>query len=320
MPERVLPPRPNLEQYRKQAKDLVKDWANASPGALERVRLNHPRLQDPPESNLSRGSFKLSDAQFVIAREHAFESWSKFARHLRTLHSIPAVATFEEAPRPKRFTTPIPVDGIELAAEIAVPDDPAGLVLFAHARGSGRYDPRNHYVADVFNRGALCTVLTDLLTEEEELADIETEELRLDIRLLRRRLAAITNWIGRQPLLKRLGLGYFGSGTGAAAALFAAAECPSLVQAVVSCGGRPDLAGPWLWKVQAPSLFIVGAKETAALAFNHSAMAWLPRQTVRKFEVIDGVRQLFEEKSALEKSASLACDWFCRHLNARPTV
>jgi len=306
MSERELPARPNLEQYKKQAKDLVKDRAEAAPDALLRIQRHHPRLADLPELDVQRASFKLSDAQLIIAREHAFESWAKFARHVQALHVAQSNQT----------TARIPVDGIELAAEVTGPKHATGLVLFAHASGTGRYNPRNLHLADTLHRGALCIVQTDLLTEDEELADIETEELRFDIPLLSRRIAAITNWIGRQPLLKDLGLGYFGSGTGAAAALHASAERPSLGQAVVSCGGRPDLAGPWLWKVQAPTLFIVGSKENAALAFNHSAMTWFPRQTVHKIEIIDGARHLFEEKSALEKSASLARDWFCRYLTS----
>ncbi|MBZ5632049.1 MAG: hypothetical protein LAO55_02880 [Acidobacteriia bacterium] len=224
------------------------------------------------------------------------------------------------APSPNQFAGFIRVDGIELAAEITVPEDAKGLVLFAHASGSSRYNPRNHYVADVLHRGALGTVLTDLLTEEEELADMETEQLRFDIRLLGRRIAAITQWIGQQPVLKDLGLGYFGSGTGAPAALFVASEHPSLVRAVVSSGGRPDLAGPWLWKVQAPTLLIVGGKDTAVLAFNYSAMAWFPRQTVRELEIIDGASQLFEEKGALDKSVTLARDWLRRYLNNGATI
>ncbi|MBZ5673579.1 MAG: hypothetical protein LAP61_04975 [Acidobacteriia bacterium] len=212
------------------------------------------------------------------------------------------------------------VDGIELPAQVAVPEDARGLVLFAHASGSSRYNPRNHHIADTLHRGALGTVLTDLLTEDEELADMETEELRFDIRLLGRRLAAISKWIGEQPTIKDLRLGYFGSDTGAAAALFVAAEHPSLVQAVVSGGGRPDLAGPWLWKVQAPTLLIAGSKDTAALAFHHSAVEWFSRQTVCELEIIEGASQRFEEEGASDQSAVLARDWFRRYLNIGATV
>ena len=307
MPERELPSRPNLEQFRKQAKDLVKERARAAPDALARIRDYHPRLRGLPDLDIQNASFKLSDAQWIIAREHAFESWPKFARHLGTLQP--------EATGPRKLSGRIRIDEMELPAEITVPENATGIVLFTHASGSSRYHPRNHYIADVLQRAALGTVLTDLLTEEEELADVETEELQFDIRLLGRRIAAITDWIGEQQWLKDLRLGYFGSGTGAAAALFAAAEHPSLVQAVVSSGGRPDLAGPWLWKVQAPTLLIAGGKDTAALAFHHSAMAWFSRQTERHLEIIDGSTQRLEERTALDESVALASDWFSRFLN-----
>lgn len=312
MPERELPNRPNLEQYKKQAKDLVRECARAAPEALARIRDYHPRLRGLPDLDIGRVSFKLSDAQLIIAREHAFESWPKFASHLKTLQPV--------SPSPCKFTGQVGIDGIELAAEVAVPENATGLVLFAHASGSSRYHPRNHYVVDVLRRAGLGTVLTDLLTEEEELSDIETGELQFDIRLLGRRIAAIADWIRHQPKLKDLALGYFGSGTGAAAALFAAAERPSLVHAVVSSGGRPDLAGPWLWRVQAPTLLIAGTKDTASLAFNHSAMAWFSRHTERKIVIIDAGNQRFEEKSELDRSVALAGDWFRRYLGGRPVL
>jgi len=271
-------------------------------------------LRDLPDFDIRSAPFKLSDAQLVIAREHAFESWPTFARHVRTLHLAEAAASPQEVPRPHQFAERIPVDGIELAAEITVPNNATRLVMFTFASGSSRYNPKHRYVADVLHRGGIGTVLMDLLTEEEELVDMETEELRFDLRLLNRRIAAITDWLGQQPILRDLGLGFLGSGTGAAAALFAAAERPSVVQAVVSSGGRPDLAGPWLWKVHAATFFVVGGKDTATVAFNHAAMAWLPRQTLRKLEIIDGARHLFDEKNASEINASLIHDWFRRHL------
>ena len=138
-------------------------------------------------------------------------------------------------------------------ADISLPDQAKGLVLFAHGSGSSRHSPRNRHVADVLNRGAVETILIDLLTAEEEAVDLQTAELRCDIPLLSRRLTAITDWICRQPVLKHLGLGYFGASTGAAAALVAAAERSKIVRAVFSRGGRPDLAGPALRGVLAPT-------------------------------------------------------------------
>jgi len=210
--------------------------------------------------------------------------------------------------------TKILVDEIELSADISLPDPSRGLVLFAHGSGSSRHSPRNRHVADLLNRRAIGTVLTDLLTAEEEARDAETAELRFNIPLLAHRVVAITDWIGREPRLKDLGLGYFGASTGAAAALVAAAERPKLVRAVVSRGGRPDLAGPSLKHVVAPTLFVVGENDSVVLDLNDSAMAQLPAETERRLEVVPGASHLFEERGALDRVAELAGDWFARHL------
>lgn len=217
----------------------------------------------------------------------------------------------------EQIATLIRLDNIELGADISVPEKATGLVLFAHGSGSSRHSPRNRRVADVLHRGSIATVLTDLLTEEEEAIDIQTAELRFDIGLLGRRVAAITDWIGRQPGLKNLGLGYFGASTGAAAALVAAAERPTMVQAVVSRGGRPDLAGAALKGVLAPTLFIVGGEDTVVLALNSDAMAQLPRAAEHKMEIIPGATHLFEEPGALDRVAALARNWFRVHLAPR---
>jgi len=207
---------------------------------------------------------------------------------------------------------------IELGADISIPERARGLVLFAHGSGSSRHSPRNRYVAQFLNRGALATVLTDLLTEDEEAEDSVTARLRFDIPLLGQRVAAITDWIGRQPVLKSLGLGYFGASTGAAAALVAAAERPKIVRAVVSRGGRPDLAGTALKGVFAPTLFIVGGEDRPVLSLNRSAMAQLPRQAEHQLEIVSGATHLFEEPGALDRVASLARDWFRDRLPAEP--
>jgi dienelactone hydrolase len=214
----------------------------------------------------------------------------------------------------EQVVTLIRLSNIELTADVSLPERAKGLVLFAHGSGSSRRSPRNRHVADILNRGAIGTVLTDLLTEEEEAVDIQTRELRFDIALLGGRVAAITDWIGRQPGLKNLRLGYFGASTGAAAALVAAAQRPKTVRAVVSRGGRPDLAGPALKGVLAPTLFIVGGNDTVVLDLNYAAMAQLPRQTEHKLEVIAGAGHLFEERGALDRVAALARDWFLGRL------
>lgn len=213
-----------------------------------------------------------------------------------------------------RNSTIVSLGGTDLPADISVPDRAQGLVLFAHGSGSSRHSPRNRHVADVLNRGAIATMLIDLLTEAEETVDIQTAELRFDIPLLGRRVAAITDWIERQPYLKNLGLGYFGASTGAAAALVAAAERRNIVRAVVSRGGRPDLAGTALKRVIAPTLFLVGGKDETVLNLNYAAMAQLPRGTKHKLEIVAGATHLFEEPGALDQAAALARDWFREYL------
>jgi len=213
-----------------------------------------------------------------------------------------------------KVTSIVPVGEIRLVADIAVPHCAKGLVLFAHGSGSSRHSPRNRHVADVLNRGAVGTILIDLLTEEEEATDVRTAELRFDIPLLGHRVAAITDWIGHQSSLTHLPVGYFGASTGAAAALVAAAEHPKIVKAVVSRGGRPDLAGASLKGVLAPTLFIVGGDDDVVLDLNRWAMTQLPRQTEHRLEVIAGASHLFEEPGTLDQVAVLASDWFRAHL------
>jgi putative phosphoribosyl transferase len=213
-----------------------------------------------------------------------------------------------------QVATLIQLGNIELAADISVPERAQGLVLFAHGSGSSRQSTRNRHVAQVLNRGAIATILTDLLTGQEEAEDSRTAQLRFDVLLLGRRVTAITGWIGGQPRLKNLGLGYFGASTGAAAALVAAAERPNIVRAVVSRGGRPDLAGAALKRVFAPTLFIIGGDDRLVLALNRSAMAQLPRQGEHRLEIIPGATHLFEEPGALDRVAALARDWFVDRL------
>jgi dienelactone hydrolase len=213
----------------------------------------------------------------------------------------------------KQIETSVPLTGITLSADFSVPKDAKGLVLFAHGSGSSRHSPRNRHVADVLNRGQIGTILIDLLTDREETVDLRSAEFRFDIPRLGRRLIEITDWICRQPELKLLGLGYFGASTGAAAALVGAAQRPN-VKAVVSRGGRPDLAGPSLQRVLAPTLFIVGGKDSAVLELNYSAMAQLPANTERKLEIVPGATHLFEEPGALDVVADLATDWFRKYL------
>jgi dienelactone hydrolase len=208
----------------------------------------------------------------------------------------------------------LPADKVDLPADIWLPEEAAGLVLFAHGSGSSRRSPRNRRVAEGLNRGSIATILIDLLTEAEETVDQRTAELRFDISLLVRRLTAITDWISGQKNLNKLGLGYFGASTGAAAALATAADRPLAARAVVSRGGRPDLAGSTLGRVAAPCLFIVGGDDAVVERLNREAIAALPPRTERRLEIVPGATHLFEEPGALQRVEELALNWFQQYL------
>ncbi|NMH97066.1 alpha/beta family hydrolase [Pseudonocardia acidicola] len=211
----------------------------------------------------------------------------------------------------------IPAAGVVLEADLGVPQEPArGAVLFAHGSGSGRHSPRNRYVADELNRAGLATVLADLLTAQEEQIDLRTAELRFDIDLLAVRVTALADWIAHSEPAAGLGIGLFGASTGAAAALIAAANRPNTVQAVVSRGGRPDLADTHLPEVHQPTLLIVGERDPVVIELNRRAMRKLGGRT--RLAVIPGATHLFEEPGALEQVARLARDWFLRHLQPLP--
>jgi putative phosphoribosyl transferase len=206
----------------------------------------------------------------------------------------------------------IPLDGVRLAGELTVPAGAAGIVVFAHGSGSGRLSPRNRAVADVLVGAGLATLLLDLLTPEEEAIDRRTRRPRFDVGLLGRRVVATIDWLGREAATQDLAVGGFGASTGAAAALIAAAARPERVRAVVSRGGRPDLAGDLLRRVTAPTLLIVGGNDVEVLQLNRAAMAALAGEV--RLEVIPGAGHLFEEPGALERVAELAREWFLRHL------
>jgi putative phosphoribosyl transferase len=210
----------------------------------------------------------------------------------------------------------ISAGGRSLEGTLVVPADARAIVLFAHGSGSSRLSPRNRLVADALNRTGLATLLFDLLTGAEEVEEAK-EARRFDIGLLARRLVSATDWVVKRPELRGLRLGFFGASTGAAAALVAAAERPSLVGAVVSRGGRPDLAGEALGRVVAPTLLIVGGEDRKVLELNRGAQQRLggPSELV----VVPGASHLFEEPGALEEVALLAAAWFGRHLVPAPS-
>jgi dienelactone hydrolase len=209
-------------------------------------------------------------------------------------------------------TVAIPIDGVILQADLSVPRGARGLVLFAHGSGSSRKSPRNRAVAEELQHGGLATLLLDLLTMREEREDSMTGQLRFDIAFLATRLESATDWVRNEPETRALPVGYFGASTGAAAALVAAANRHECVHAVVSRGGRPDLAGHALGKVRAPTLLIVGGFDEPVIDLNRDALASL--HVEKQLEIVPRAGHLFEEPGALTHVAQLARRWFERHL------
>lgn len=206
----------------------------------------------------------------------------------------------------------IPVGEVVVEGTLTLPPATKGVVLFAHGSGSSRYSTRNQYVAKEFNKATIGTLLFDLLTQEEEETDIVTAEYRFNIPLLAERLIGATEWLRNDPKTKRLAFGYFGASTGAAAALIAAAKLPSEISAVISRGGRPDLAGKYLSNVVAPTLLLVGGLDTEVIELNRQAMNQM--KVEKKIVIIPGATHLFEEQGTLEEVAKVSIDWFLKHL------
>jgi putative phosphoribosyl transferase len=213
------------------------------------------------------------------------------------------------------YQTPvdIPADKMMLKGNLVIPYKAKGIVAFAHGSGSSRHSPRNKYVAEVLQNAGLATLLFDLLTLDEEYMDTSTGELRFDINLLAQRLIETTDWLrGNDPTCK-LKVGYFGASTGAAAALVAAAERCDIVSAVVSRGGRADLAEKYLKKVKAPTLLIVGSLDYIVMDLNQLALKQLTSE--KQMTLIQGATHLFEESGALEKVAKISTEWFLKYIN-----
>ena len=208
----------------------------------------------------------------------------------------------------------IPAGRAVLSGDLTIRENAVALVLFAHGSGSSRHSPRNQFVARTLNDARLGTLLFDLLTPDEEATDVYTREHRFNIGLLAERLVHATRWAKQQEQTRDLRLGYFGSSTGGGAVLVAAAELPQDVDAVVSRGGRPDLAGDALPKVEAPTLLIVGGNDDIVIELNEMARDQMRCEA--KLEIVPGATHLFEEPGALEKVAKLASDWFVNHIGA----
>ncbi|MHB8875112.1 MAG: dienelactone hydrolase family protein [Myxococcaceae bacterium] len=210
----------------------------------------------------------------------------------------------------------IPVEGgVHLEGALGLPPGARGVVVFAQGAGSSRFSPRNRFVAEVLQRAGLATVLFDLLTGEEEEKERFTRHLRVDIELLTGRLLAATHWVMQQPGLRELAIGYFGSSTGSAAALVAAARESGPIRAIVSRGGRPDLAGEAVSRVQAPTLLIVGEGDEPIIELSQEALGQL--RSEKRLELVAGATHFFDEPGTLERVAELAAEWFVRHLGAQ---
>ncbi|MBW4492830.1 MAG: dienelactone hydrolase family protein [Oscillatoria princeps RMCB-10] len=206
----------------------------------------------------------------------------------------------------------MPSGPISLEGHLSVPENARGVVLFAHGSGSSRHSPRNRYVAQTLSEGGFATLLIDLLTRDEEAEDSRLGHLRFNIDFLAERLTDATEWIAQSQDIDHLNIGYFGASTGAAAALVAAAELGEAISAVVSRGGRPDLAGTALPNVKAPTLLIVGGNDLPVIDMNRGALEKLGAE--KKLEIVPGATHLFEEPGALEEVAQLARDWFAHYL------
>ncbi|MHB8792571.1 MAG: dienelactone hydrolase family protein [Thermoleophilia bacterium] len=201
---------------------------------------------------------------------------------------------------------------VTLEGNLTIPGGAEGVVLFAHGSGSSRHSPRNRYVAEVLNQARLATLLIDLLTSEEEEYDMRTAELRFDIPPLAGRLTAATDWLLENESTSSMKIGYFGASTGAAAALVASAERPYAVNAIVSRGGRPDMAGEALPLVQAPTLLIVGGNDTQVITLNEMALEQIKSE--KQMSIVPGATHLFSEPGTLEEVSRLAAEWFTRYL------
>lgn len=299
MAAKRLPARPDLEQYRRQAKSLRKALAAADPAALERLGQFHPRAGQA-------GVTRLADAQLVVAREHGFASWPLFAAGIQSM----------TAQRTEALPDSLACEQGTLALEIDGAETGRTLVLFVLAGNVGRQHLGNRQIAAHLRRAGHATMLADLLTAEEEVQDAIDEELRFDVQLLASRAELIVDRIKAHSLLSRLPLALFCAGTGGAAGVALAARRPDAVRAMVSAAGRPDLAGSALAQVRAPSLFVVGSEDPVAHGFTRTMLPIFPRDVASKLELVRGVGLRFEEGPAAARAAELAIGWLDEHLPA----
>ncbi len=213
-----------------------------------------------------------------------------------------------------KYDVSIPVGLSTINGDLHFIETSSSIIVFAHGSGSSRFSSRNLFVADILSKSNFSTFLFDLLTKEEEAVDIHTREFRFDIELLAQRLVLVTNWLQNSPITSQLKIGYFGASTGAAAALIAAAQLSPQIAAVVSRGGRPDLALEHLKNVTAPTLLIVGALDYDVIELNK--LAYDNLECEKKMSIVEGASHLFEEKGTLEKASQLALEWFKKHMQS----
>lgn len=301
---RAIPARPDLDQYRKQAKELLDGVVRHTPDALTRVGQHHPRLQGLAAPELQKTTLKLADAQLVIAREHGFDSWPKFSAHLRTLQQGP----------PDAWEERIRAGEVELAIGVSGRRNARALVLFALAGNVGRHHAGVQEIAAAFNRASFCTVLANLLTDDEDVEDAIHEELRYDIPLLAIRMAAIVDRFAGDAAFKPLRMGLFCSGTGAAVGAVTAKQRSVAIQALVCSAGRPDLGGSALAWIAAPTLFIFGGEDTVGHGFMRTLWTVLPKQVPQRLEVIAGAADRFDAGPHAARAAALAQAWFGKYL------
>jgi hypothetical protein len=294
-----LPDNPDLEQYRRQAKDLRKALAAGDPAAFERLRAFHPRadrLEVP----------KLADVQLVLAREHGFAGWPSFAAHLRAQRAGPGGA----------MPGKVACETGTLTIEVAGADTAKAMVLFILAGNVGRRHLGIRQIAHRLRLAGYGTVLADLLTPEEAARDAVDEELRFDVPLLAARAGLVLDRLKANRTLANLPLALFCAGTGGAAGVLLIAQRPSAACALVSLAGRPDLAGSAVARMRVPTLFVVGSEDAVGHGFTRTMLEIFPRDVPSRLEVVRGVGLRFEEGPAAARAAELALDWLENHLRS----
>jgi len=286
--------------------------------AVRALRLKRPKdivVATPVASRDAVASLRsVADGVVAVATPEPFTAVSDWYENFEQTSDAEVSALLASGSTRVRSAVRIPSEGVLLDADLTIPTRAIGTVIFAHGSGSGRHSSRNRYVASALNDAGMATLLLDLLTEREAIEEERTGHIRFDVQLLANRLRDAAGWVRANPKLAKLPIAYFGASTGAAAALIAASRDPG-IRAVVSRGGRPDLAAPVLGRVRAPALFVVGGHDTQVLEYNRKAMEGMHGEV--ELIVVPRATHLFEEPGALEEVAAIARDWLARKMSAR---